>query len=185
MNYPTPEENPMCQCKLNPMRAFWCPTGHMLECHFPHDCRTAACGHLERYEFTPEEISILEEQARERMRLPGSPYILDENNNVIANVATQNGEGKYKLQSRGVDMETGRVLTPWLDCERMPPFETAEAVEQWIVDNKARDLEKYGVQFRIVPTDKEEREALYGSDPADTPMASDMHFDPPDLPEEG
>ena len=24
-------------------------TGHMLECHFPFDCRSAACQHLERY----------------------------------------------------------------------------------------------------------------------------------------
>ncbi len=36
--------NPDCQC-FNPMAAMVCPTGHMLECHYPLSCEEAECDH--------------------------------------------------------------------------------------------------------------------------------------------
>ena len=38
--------NPKCQC--NPMQATFCIYGHMLECHFPQNCREAECDHYKR-----------------------------------------------------------------------------------------------------------------------------------------
>jgi len=35
---------------VSPMACMFCPTGHMLECHYPYDCISAECSHLERYE---------------------------------------------------------------------------------------------------------------------------------------
>lgn len=48
-SYPPPDEQPNCQCQGSPMRAFFCPTGHMLECHVGMDCATARCSHLLKY----------------------------------------------------------------------------------------------------------------------------------------
>jgi hypothetical protein len=90
MNYPTPDKNPLCQCVGNPMRAFWCQTGHMLECHFPYDCQDAACGHLVKYDFDMQTIKQLEEEAHQRYSLPGSLYQVDELGNVTANVENLN-----------------------------------------------------------------------------------------------
>ncbi len=53
MNYPPPSENPRCTCYPNMLAAFWCPTGHMTECHAPRTCEEAECGHLQQY--APEE----------------------------------------------------------------------------------------------------------------------------------
>ncbi len=33
----------------SPIACSLCPTGHLLECHFPHDCATAKCSHLSKY----------------------------------------------------------------------------------------------------------------------------------------
>lgn len=57
-DYPPPSENRMCQCWPNMMRAFFCATGHMTECHFPLDCLEAQCSHLPRYE-NPAQDDIL------------------------------------------------------------------------------------------------------------------------------
>jgi hypothetical protein len=67
--YPEPACNPNCQCRGNPMRAFFCPVGHMLECHYPHDCRTAGCSHLGKYDLEPEEVAAAEELAIDRLKL--------------------------------------------------------------------------------------------------------------------
>lgn len=34
----------------SPIACQFCNFGHMLECHFPHDCATAECQHLSKYE---------------------------------------------------------------------------------------------------------------------------------------
>lgn len=47
--YPPPYKNPNCQCYPNMMAAFFCPTGHMLECHYPQTCAQAKCSHLAKY----------------------------------------------------------------------------------------------------------------------------------------
>jgi hypothetical protein len=47
--YPPPDKNPRCQCWPNLMRAFFCSTGHMLECHYPMTCDEAKCSHLAGY----------------------------------------------------------------------------------------------------------------------------------------
>lgn len=40
---------PMNPKNRNPTACFFCPTGHLLECHFPDDCATANCSHLSKY----------------------------------------------------------------------------------------------------------------------------------------
>ncbi len=40
------------ECPRNaffPSACFFCPTGHLLECHFPDDCEKAQCSHLSKY----------------------------------------------------------------------------------------------------------------------------------------
>lgn len=49
INYPPPAENPDCRCHPNLMKAFFCSTGHMTECHWPKTCDEARCSHLARY----------------------------------------------------------------------------------------------------------------------------------------
>jgi hypothetical protein len=90
MNYPEPNLNPKCQCRDNPAKAFWCRFGHMTECHFPYDCKTAGCGHLFKYDFTPDEVSGIEGLAKEAMTrglLP--PYKLDPKGNVTIEIKPQ------------------------------------------------------------------------------------------------
>ncbi len=41
--------NPHCQCG-NAMRAFFCHTGHLTECHYPLTCQLAQCGHMASYQ---------------------------------------------------------------------------------------------------------------------------------------
>lgn len=47
--YASPQLTPDCRCWPDQMRAFWCETGHLTECHHPLTCRQAGCSHLERY----------------------------------------------------------------------------------------------------------------------------------------
>jgi len=42
--YPPPEKNPKCICPTI-QAAFFCMTGHMLECHYPLTCAEAECDH--------------------------------------------------------------------------------------------------------------------------------------------
>lgn len=83
MNYPTPEENRLCQCKGDPMKSFWCAYGHMLECHYPLRCGDAACSHLSRYGYNDGQIEKLEKQVRNLSELGIVPYTFDENGNAI------------------------------------------------------------------------------------------------------
>lgn len=53
--YPPPEDNPECICEFT-MQAFFCPTGHVLECHYPMPCDEAECSHWER----PREVESWE-----------------------------------------------------------------------------------------------------------------------------
>jgi len=50
ITYPPPAQHPHCQCWPNLMRAFYCMTGHMTECHYPQTCAEARCAHLARYD---------------------------------------------------------------------------------------------------------------------------------------
>jgi len=93
LNYPTPNGNPVCRC-TNSAQAFFCATGHLTECHWPYDCRSAGCSHLARYVCSPEEVELLERVACERLRdgsLP--PYRLDRNGVVEVNTEAVRTEG--------------------------------------------------------------------------------------------
>lgn len=61
-HYLPPEFTPDCQCKESPQRQMFCPTGHLTECHNPLDCATAACGHLQQYDWTLDEIRVAQHQ---------------------------------------------------------------------------------------------------------------------------
>lgn len=65
------------------MAAFFCPYGHMLECHFPYGCSQAACSHLEGYDFSAEEVKALEANAR----VANTAYEYDEQGNATAKVS--------------------------------------------------------------------------------------------------
>ncbi len=90
MNYPDPDHNPACQCRGNPLAAFWCQFGHMLECHYPYTCARAACSHLESYDFSQEQIRELTEETQAAI-LAGQmpPYQLDEQGNVVVGANTE------------------------------------------------------------------------------------------------
>jgi hypothetical protein len=49
--------NPACIC-TSLLSAFFCQTGHMMECHYPMDCLTAKCSHLAKYGWMFEEDQI-------------------------------------------------------------------------------------------------------------------------------
>lgn len=66
--YPSPQNNPRCHCRENPMRAHFCTSGHMLECHFPFPCAVAGCSHLCKYDLEPGEVRQMEAQAVEALR---------------------------------------------------------------------------------------------------------------------
>lgn len=94
MNYPTPDQNPACKCKGNPMGAFFCSCGHMLECHIPYTCTEAACSHLYKYDFPLEQIELFEAEAREKIKhgeMP--PYRLDEQGNIVVVLKTEAANG--------------------------------------------------------------------------------------------
>jgi hypothetical protein len=85
--YPMPSDNPHCECWGNPMRAFFCPAGRMLECHFPYNCMQAGCSHLGKYDIEAKAVEQLEQLATERLRngeLHG--YRLDNAGNAVAQV---------------------------------------------------------------------------------------------------
>lgn len=42
---------------------------------------------------------------------------------------------------------------PWADLEAMPEFTAYAQAHQWLIDNGAMELCKYGLDFRIVPED--------------------------------
>jgi hypothetical protein len=54
--FPSPDESPQCLCRGNAMKAFFCPWGHMTECHYPHQCGEALCSHLAKYDLDPAVI---------------------------------------------------------------------------------------------------------------------------------
>lgn len=90
MNYPAPQSNPVCLCKDNPMKAFWCQTGHMLECHYPYDCQTAACSHLRRYDFTEQDIAYAEVDAQTASKNGKlKPYTFDQLGNAIVEASNE------------------------------------------------------------------------------------------------
>ena len=49
-SYPPPDFHPDCHCAGQPMRAFYCSTGHLTECHWPMTCDVARCSHLAAYQ---------------------------------------------------------------------------------------------------------------------------------------
>ena len=75
MNYVTPDKAPICRCKGGPVLSpMFCPFGHLTECHFPLDCRQAACSHLPRYDaIDKSEMARLEELAEGIIRRMASP----------------------------------------------------------------------------------------------------------------
>jgi hypothetical protein len=79
-SYPMPDQNPVCECRGNPMRAMCCPVGHMLECHYPYSCDQAGCAHLRKYDFEHDELLEMERDARRRLKAGQlAPYSLAEN----------------------------------------------------------------------------------------------------------
>ena len=46
-------------------------------------------------------------------------------------------------------------LTGWADLESMPVLHNVEEAEQWMAENKTKDLEQYGLKFRIVEADEQ------------------------------
>ena len=86
MKYAFPENVPHCNCLHQGAAPIFCPTGHLLECHFPLNCRDAACSHLDRYEeVTPE--------ARERLDTEGRAILAG-----LADPNCQDCSGKGLLQ---------------------------------------------------------------------------------------
>ena len=66
MNYANPSNVPVSACAGNRGMCPLCSamTGHLTECHFPLDCKTAACNHLSRYDpLEQEELGRLAELA--------------------------------------------------------------------------------------------------------------------------
>ena len=41
---------PMNANNIHPLSCMFCPTGHLLECHFPDTCEKAQCSHVSKYE---------------------------------------------------------------------------------------------------------------------------------------
>lgn len=46
--YPAPDDNPECRCR-SPVKAFFCSTGHLTECHYSLTCEEAECRDLKLY----------------------------------------------------------------------------------------------------------------------------------------
>lgn len=63
ITYPSPEENELCKCYPDLMKAFFCQYGHAMECHYPMPCDVACCSHLEKYGFTESEIAKIRKLA--------------------------------------------------------------------------------------------------------------------------
>lgn len=75
MNYGTPDTVPFCACRTRGETApMLCPTGHLLECHFPLECRQAACSHMPVY--NPENARLMlqmEKKAQEILAQKADP----------------------------------------------------------------------------------------------------------------
>jgi len=41
---------PMNPNNIHPLACMLCPCGHLLECHWPMDCKTSQCSHLSKYQ---------------------------------------------------------------------------------------------------------------------------------------
>ena len=68
--YPKPRENSQCHCRTRSAPMF-CFTGHLTECHYPMNCKDAACSHLEKYGFGPADLVPLRQAAVEHRRRYG------------------------------------------------------------------------------------------------------------------
>jgi len=53
--YPRRKTIPACRCR-QPLQTFWCPYGHLTECHSPKTCLEAECAHSEAYEALAAEV---------------------------------------------------------------------------------------------------------------------------------
>lgn len=63
LSYLPLEHTGECLCKGSPMKAMFCMTGHMLECHYPLECQAAGCSHLIKYDFTLDQAQELSKAA--------------------------------------------------------------------------------------------------------------------------
>lgn len=69
MSYAPPSEAPVCRCHAAGSPGMFCPTGHMLECHYPLTCEAAGCGHLQRYDsYSAAELDALAAAANARLK---------------------------------------------------------------------------------------------------------------------
>jgi len=59
---------------------------------------------------------------------------------------------ELKIQVRAKDLP-GSPGLPWADLENMPDFHSYGEAHQWLIDSKAMELVKFGLDFRIVPKD--------------------------------
>ena len=79
MNYSPPDQVPVCPCRdrggLAPM---FCPTGHLLECHYPLTCDVASCGHLPNYrpDRTREQVTESDQAALATLQHLAAPDCL-------------------------------------------------------------------------------------------------------------
>lgn len=65
--------NPNCVCFSFPA-AFGCPTGHMLECHYPLSCDEAGCDHLARYGVHGDRLAEARIQGHRRAHQLNIPH---------------------------------------------------------------------------------------------------------------
>ena len=63
MAYAPPESTHICPCHDRGSNPADCETGHVSECHYPFDCRVAACGHFPLHEYTELESEAIERRA--------------------------------------------------------------------------------------------------------------------------
>ena len=69
MSYAPPSHAPVCPCREAGSPGIFCPTGHMLECHYPLTCDAAGCGHLQRYDdYSAAELDALAGAATARLK---------------------------------------------------------------------------------------------------------------------
>ena len=66
--YGQPANVPVCRCREEGLLPAMCPTGHLLECHFPLQCQYAGCSHLAEYDFPTEQVAELERRAEPYLR---------------------------------------------------------------------------------------------------------------------
>lgn len=74
MNYIDPSHVHTCPCRDRGASTTFCMSGHLTECHYPLDCRDAACSHLPRYsEDFLEQMPRFEHEARQRLTALAHP----------------------------------------------------------------------------------------------------------------